>query len=513
MKAFNNFTQKNFITRNRKKHARFGARIPTKILCSLLILIASILFSSTRWYLRTYGATGFDSILFTLFSNLKGVDSAIVTDFIYGALVPAVIFTIIYTVLFFIPFNNWRYSYVKKRYEIVITFVLAIILTIIAGNESNFFNYMHKISHQTLIYEEKYVDPHSVNIEFPEKKRNLIYIFLESMETSYLAKREGGALPKDVMPELYKLAKENINFSHNSGVGGFLTPSGTTWTVSAMSSQTSAIPLKASPGALDNNEYGKESFLPGAVTINNILSENGYNQALIVGSDASFANRDVYFKDHEIGNIYDLNTARAEGFIPEDYFVWWGMEDKLLYEYSKTKIKEMAKADEPFSIVMLTVDTHFPEGYVCDLCPDTYNEQYNNVISCASNQLNEFIKWLKKQDFYKDTTVVISGDHLTMDYDYAWRNFPEEYERHIYNCFINSAAESDTYKNRTFTSFDMFPTTLAAMGCKIEGDRLGLGTNLFSDQKTRAEEMGFEEFDEQLSMSSNYYIKQFMVKE
>lgn len=513
MKALNDLSLIKIFSRRRKKHARAGAGILTKILCALFLLIASILFSATKWYLRTYGATGFDSILFTLFSNLKGVDSAIVTDFIHGALVPAVIFAIIYSVLFFIPFKKRSFSYKKKKYEVAATLVLASVLTIIAGNESNFFNYMHKISHQTQIYEEKYVDPHSVNIEFPEKKRNLIYIFLESMETSYLAKREGGALPKDVMPELYKLAKDNINFSHNSGVGGFLTPSGTTWTVSAMSSQTSAIPLKASPGALNNNEYGKESFLPGAVTINNILSENGYNQALIVGSDASFANRDVYFKDHEIDNIYDLNTARAEGFIPEDYYVWWGMEDKLLYEYSKTKIKELAKEDEPFSVVMLTVDTHFPEGYMCDLCPDTYHEQYNNVISCASNQVNEFIKWLKKQDFYKDTTIVISGDHLTMDYDYVWRNIPEEYERHMYNCFINSAAESDTYKKRTFTSFDMFPTTLAAMGCNIEGDRLGLGTNLFSDKKTYAEEMGFEEFDEQLSMSSNYYIKQFMVKD
>ena len=128
-------------------------------------------------------------------------------------------------------------------------------------------------------------------------------------------------------------------------------------------------------------------------------------------------------------------------------------------------------------------------------------------------QKTKFINWLKKQDFYKNTTVVLSGDHLTMDYDYVWRNIPEEYERHIYNCFINSAVESDTYKKRTFTSFDMFPTTLAAMGCEIEGDRLGLGTNLFSDKKTHAEEMGYDEFDEQLSMSSNYYIKKFMVKD
>ena len=34
-----------------------------------------------------------------------------------------------------------------------------------------------------------------------------------------------------------------------------------------------------------------------------------------------------------------------------------------------------------------------------------------------------------------------------------------------------------------FSQFDMFPTTLAALGVKIEGNKLGLGVNLFSLNK------------------------------
>ena len=37
---------------------------------------------------------------------------------------------------------------------------------------------------------------------------------------------------------------------------------------------------------------------------------------------------------------------------------------------------------------------------------------------------------------------------------------------------------------------DLFQTTLAAMGTKIDGDRLGLGTNLYSDKETLAERYG-----------------------
>ncbi len=43
--------------------------------------------------------------------------------------------------------------------------------------------------------------------------------------------------------------------------------------------------------------------------------------------------------------------------------------------------------------------------------------------------------------------------------------------------------ESDYEKNREFTTLDMFPTTLAALGCTIEGDKLGFGVNLFPGKR------------------------------
>ena len=51
----------------------------------------------------------------------------------------------------------------------------------------------------------------------------------------------------------------------------------------------------------------------------------------------------------------------------------------------------------------------------------------------------------------------------------------------------------------------MFPSTLAALGVKIEGDRLGLGTNLFSDKNTIPEEIGLDKFNNELQKYSSYY--------
>jgi len=323
----------------------------------------------------------------------------------------------------------------------------------------------------------------------------------------------GGALEYNTIPELTRLAQENLSFSHRQGVGGFFSPSGTTWTVGAMVAQTAGIPLKTPPGA-GRNGYGQNgTFLPGVYSLTNILSDNGYTQALMVGSDAAFGGREPYFLTHGIDKILDHGTAMTDGIIPDGYSVWWGMEDAYLYTYAKQELLELAAEEEPFAFTMLTVDTHQVDGYICAYCGDEYKEQYENVYRCASRQLQEFVTWLQAQDFYEDTTVIIVGDHPTMDGSYISRNTPEGYERHSYNCFLNSAATTDNVFDRQFSTMDLFPTTLAAMGCQIEGERLGLGVNLFSDTPTLMETMGKETFDFECSRYSEFYMEHFFTAE
>jgi len=51
----------------------------------------------------------------------------------------------------------------------------------------------------------------------------------------------------------------------------------------------------------------------------------------------------------------------------------------------------------------------------------------------------------------------------------------------------------------------MYPTILASIGVKIEGERLGLGTNLFSQRKTIVEELGIDSVQDELSKNSKFY--------
>ena len=86
-----------------------------------------------------------------------------------------------------------------------------------------------------------------------------------------------------------------------------------------------------------------------------------------------------------------------------------------------------------------------------------------------------------------------------------------DYTRTIYNCFINAAVEPVKENNRQFGTFDLYPTTLAAMGVEIEGDRLALGTNLFSDKETLTEEFGYEYLVEELQKQSDFYDKELLL--
>ena len=59
----------------------------------------------------------------------------------------------------------------------------------------------------------------------------------------------------------------------------------------------------------------------------------------------------------------------------------------------------------------------------------------------------------------------------------------------------------------------MYPSTLAALGVKVDGERLGLGTNLFSIKETLTEQYGgIENLNAELAKRSDYYEKKIFTK-
>jgi phosphoglycerol transferase len=222
------------------------------------------------------------------------------------------------------------------------------------------------------------------------------------------------------------------------------------------------------------------------------------------GSDKKFGSRNLYFSKHGDYKIFDYNTAIEKGLIPADYFVWWGFEDSKLFAYAQDEILELASHEQPFNFSLLTANTHPFGGYLDEGCSEKFGDNLSNVIYCTDKQLDIFVRWIQKQKFAKDTTIVISGDHLNMDNGY-FDNIDSNYQRTVYNVIINSSVTTDNNKNRQFATIDMFPTTLASLGVKMSSDRLGLGTNLFSDTRTLVERDGFDNVNTEFGYKSTFF--------
>ena len=484
--------------------------------CILMIIISVlgfILYNLGNWVLDTWGLLSIDEIIFHLKVPLDGTNSDVVLDGI-NACVPLAVLVLFLSIFLIIGLRN------KHGKCMIALFLVAVIACGSTGrvayevyDELDVKEYLVSQKKESHFIEQNYVDPRTTKITFPDKKRNLIYIYLESMESTFASKGDGGGLDFNCIPELTTLAEENTNFSNSDKLGGGYPAYGGTWTMAGIFSQTSGIPIKNSEQTDDVNATLAEqsSFSSQARNLEDILADEGYNQCFMIGSDATFGGRRAYFESHGKGQteICDYNTAKENGQIPEDYYVWWGYEDQKLFANAQEKLTELSSKDEPFNFTMLTVDTHFEDGYVCEQCQNEFGDnQYANVMACSSRQVDAFVKWIQQQPFYENTTIVISGDHLTMDSDFC-NDVSEDYERSVYNVFINLPEGLDTSfektHNREFATLDMFPTTLAAMGVTIEGDRLALGVNLFSDEQTLTEQYGRKGLDKELMKKSKFY--------
>ena len=366
------------------------------------------------------------------------------------------------------------------------------------------------------IYEEHYTETteDSLSVDDPRKLRNLITIYIESGENTYSDLEHGGAFDTNYIPELTELALGDnaVTFSNtDKPLGGAISAEGSNQTQLALISTTSGVPY------IDYLVRNNNAIYNDIDTLGDILDTYGYKNLFICGTYATFGDREKYFKSHKY-DVLDVNQFVNDfGHLGCEQKVinnFGGIEDRDLFEYSKQYISDYTKENKRFNISILTLDTHFPFGYVCEDC-DTAYDGYGQIINCTNNKVYDFIQWCKEQPWYDNTTILITGDHnfmtdqtdLMVEY-YSKTNPPE---RQIYHTFLNSTFdrqeldEQGLLKNRQFTQVDMFPTILSQIGFKVNG-RCGLGTDLTSGEPTVMEELGLKEYNRQIVLHSKYFI-------
>ena len=264
-----------------------------KISSILLFLIASFVFLVSLYIGKTFCVVPFEQLLYTIRFH-QGASSSVIKNAV-TYIVPRFIIIIILFICIQIIINKLinctkhnvtiNISFFKKKYckETILSprkvKVPIYIFAILSMFLSSFFmlgvhTYIIQHFQTTKIYEELYVQPKDVKISFPEKKQNLIYIVVESEESTALSRKNGGGVKESFLPNLEKLALEYTNFSNTDNLGGAMSLFGTMYTASSLVGQTSGTPLKAVFNG--NDYYGYENFYSGFYSIGEVLEKNGY---------------------------------------------------------------------------------------------------------------------------------------------------------------------------------------------------------------------------------------------
>lgn len=477
-------------------------------LCAFLCLafVGIVFYCSRNFY---FSGNPLAQILFHVIVQIDGANPSFIKGIALQCVIIPLFGALLATVLLYgnikllNKLQNVKLFELLGKFGLVISSMCMVISCVFCCNYLGVKEYIEEYTTTTTLYEEEYVDPRKIEFNFPERKRNLIYILLESVETSDYSVNEGGGCENNFIPELYELANENITFNDNKG---FYVAPYTYWTLGAMVGQSAGIPLDI---PIDENSFvTSNKFLPGAYTLGDVLKDGGYHNVLMLGSEAVFGGREYYYNIHGDYEMCDYNWALANELVTPEEHIWWGMEDYKLFNFAKDELIKLASTDEPFNLTLLTVDTHNPDGLVCEYCKEDYDIQLANVFACSSRLATEFVKWCQQQDFYENTTIVIAGDHESMDAGFG--DILSGHDRKVYFTIINPAEGCIETKDRIICSYDIYPTIVSSLGINYDGNRLALGTNLFSDELTLSEKYGKDEFFAKARANSTYYINNIL---
>ena len=467
----------------------------------LLLLIAVHLRAGFVWALNTFPLKDANTVLLTLQEPFDDFAYSMVRQYLAATVPQTLVITIVLTVFLYAVLNSTK----KRLVPIGIYFVSAIALVLCHIPVSDYIHILNNEPEKNASYSqffvENYVNPDSVKITPPEHKHNLILIYLESLETSFADKEHGGNQDTNLIPEITELAQQNLSFGKNKNhIGGGLDAVGSTSTFPSMHSRSLGIP--------NITIYSKTPILHHYKSLYKILHSHGYKQIFFQGNSGLYKQFQQFATDQEIDEIYgpddliqrlkldSMDLIKKQGYKT--------VQDKETFIFANQILDTIS---EPFTLTFFTIDTHAPSGLYdpdCIKIDDEKNEdeRLKACARCVSRELNKFLDSLKKKPYYDNTSIVVFGDH----------NFPGSRlvkgatNRKWVNFFMNASKIPISGENRLYSDIDMFPTILSSMNFDIEGDRLGFGTDLFSDKKTLVESIGLDSLNSEIKKMSNHLM-------
>ncbi len=305
-------------------------------------------------------------------------------------------------------------------------------------------------------------------------KKNIVYIYLESVERTYL----DNTLFPGLTPNLHALEKHAISYTDVRQVPG------TGWTIAGMVASQCGIPLVTPSHG--NSVGGYDQFLPGAMCFGDVLRENGYDLFYMGGASVNFAGKGNFYRSHGFEHVNGREVLQ-EKLVDPSYQTGWGLYDDSLFSQLKEKYMELSSRERPFALFSLTLDTHHPNGHCSAPClPTPYGDGSNpilNAVHCTDKLVKDFVDFIRISPYANNTIIVIASDHLAM------RNTASDIlrqgdRRNLLMIFPppEMVVSGRQYTDRPASTLDIAPTLLSLLS--KENQRLGFGRSLLNKTPT-----------------------------
>ncbi len=330
---------------------------------------------------------------------------------------------------------------------------------------------------------------HDLNIvQKPSHKKNMVLIYLESLERSY------GQIPE------YEKFYEPIQALADSAIeyDNFVETKGANYTIAGIVATHCGVPLL--PNGLQSVflrrsvDVALANFLSSVHCFSDQLSDDGYILSYMNGASLDKFSKRTFLQEHGYSRLFDkANLSVAQ---KESRSNVWGLNDAVLFEKARLEFDMLSKGDEPFIQTLLTISTHGPDAFLSNDCPPEPNlsSQVPRAIECTGELLTNFVDYIRASDVADDTVIVILSDHL------AFHNSVQlqldgvgDLRRNLFLVLNNGAAKK---MSRQITSFDVYPILLETLGYQLKNGRANLGVAISSDDQNLVEELGVETMNE-----------------
>lgn len=478
--------------------------------------LAFMLLFTSSWLGRKFGHPNFEQVLYHLqfgSTGLIDVDQGLIWSFFRQCLLAPLIPTLlIYNLekaiimIREIGFKAYRaqLAITLKRHAVRsgvllecicfqlfrrrLPLLLIVVASIALLSQLSFWSYVSSLQYSNF-FEQKYVQPS--NIEAPQKKRNLVLIYVESMEQTFSERNLFGS---------NLIEGFNAAYPYSQSIEQYLQTPGTGWTVAGIVASQCGVPLRPVTMAERNasNELVK-SFMAKATCLGDILKQNGYTNIFFGGAGLDFSGKGKFLLNHGYDQALGKIDWREKG---ETKFNDWGLYDDRLIAQAKIEIDRLERQSKPYNLTLLTVDTHFPEGHLSDTCRNQGATDYQGIVICTANLVGNLVSYIHRRGYSKNTDVVVIGDHLAMSIPLDDK-LNQSKQRSIFNRFYT---DRPLQNNRNIMyHYDLLPTILHILGFQFPENRLALGASVFGPLSSTYDLYKAEDLETKLKAPSSKY--------